>query len=341
MARLKGVTPDQIAAETARGTSADVLYGQAYAADRMRRSIAGQSGKTTTGPLGEPIYTDDIKIPQIEALRNNPIIEAAAKEARILMASDPKKYGNIGANPMESLEGLHLMKIAIDNRFKDPTSATALQNYNKAALASTKETLLGAMEKLSPQYEQARRQFSEMSPPVNQSKVLQEMASVLQKPTGGERVTPFMNALGRGEQSLLKRSTGFPRYESGDLSKVLSPDQMDAVKRIEMELLRDQGIADRVPGGLSGALRALRAGELKDVKAPSLVDARFAFFNRMLNILEGTGGEKSEKALAELMLPGNASRLGALMRMQMQNPQGVAGTIVKSQSPVIHNMVEE
>lgn len=82
--------------------------------------------------------------------------------------------------------------------------------------------------------------YQEMSGPVNQAKVIQAMQDVLTGQGGPERVTPFLNVLGRGEQALLKKSTGFPRYESGDLPSVLTgPGQMDAVNRVSAELTRD------------------------------------------------------------------------------------------------------
>lgn len=82
--------------------------------------------------------------------------------------------------------------------------------------------------------------YAEMSVPVSQSKVLTAMQDVLSGQGGPERVTPFMNVLGRGEQALLKKSTGFPRYQDGDLGKVLTgPGQMEAVNKVAGELTRD------------------------------------------------------------------------------------------------------
>ena len=72
-------------------------------------------------------------------------------------------------------------------------------------LVNVKKTI----EQALPGYQQAQQVFAAASPPVNQAKVLGAMQQVLTQPLGvGERAGPFMTALGRGENALLKKSTG-------------------------------------------------------------------------------------------------------------------------------------
>ena len=166
----------------------------------------------------------------------------------------------------------------------------------------------------NPLYGEARRRFAEKSIPVNQSQILEEMQSVLAKPGGGERVTPFLNVLGRGEEALLKRSTGFPRAESGDLAKQLAPDQMRAVTNIAGEMERD--LAEQALGkaGQSKALEIMRMGEKKGVVAPGLIDTKISVTNYALRLLEGKGGKRVNEEMARLMQPQNLPELVEVMK---------------------------
>jgi hypothetical protein len=101
-----------------------------------------------------------------------------------------------------------------------------------------------------PVYGTARTEFAQRSAPVNQSQVLQAMSGKLEDTlTGGERARPFMNALGQGEQALLKKATGYPRYT--ELSDVLTPQQMNVVNNVGGELKRDAVIAEQAQKGAS------------------------------------------------------------------------------------------
>lgn len=308
MAGLKKVTPNLQEAEAARSAVADVGYGKAFASDAQRieeaQKMAQMEQAIKTGGIGG-FSPQPIKVtPEIASLEKYPAIKAAAKVAKDL---NP----DIG-NPLTSVEGLHLMKVAIDNQFKNPSASTALQNYSNAALADVKTKLLGAIENISPAYRTARTVYAQMSQEVNQAKVLQEMASVLEKPTGGERVSPFLNVLGRGEQALLKKSTGMPRFEQGDLAKILTPEQINAVSKIKNELLRDQEIARLAQLGMKKITKETGIFETP-LKLPFLLSKPVSIANDIIKRFEGTGGKKIEMTLADLMMPENKSKLADIM----------------------------
>ena len=142
-AMLEAVTPDEAAAIAAREEAAGINYRRAFAADVQRQdelARQAQQAGTLAGTTGA-IPLERVS-PELAALKGNPVIEAAAKEAKVLAATK----GVSMADPMQSLEGLHYMKLAIDNQFKNRAASTALQHYSDAALKTTKQKLLTAIE---------------------------------------------------------------------------------------------------------------------------------------------------------------------------------------------------
>jgi hypothetical protein len=124
------------------------------------------------------------------------------------------------------------------------------------------------------------------------------MMKVLEQPGGGERVMPFLNVLGRGETALLKKTTGFPRYESGDLRKVLTPEQMTAVDDAASQMTRDIRISDQASTGRE-ALFDVLSDNMKMLRLPSLISFKVAIANDMLNKVEKKVGREVMNQLTD------------------------------------------
>lgn len=309
---LKSVTPDEAAATLARDEVSGLTYERAKTADEMRRQIAAEevaAGRSTAGATG---YTPPSPIaPELEALKGNPAIQAAAKEAKKLAATKGIKLDD----PMSTLEGLHYMKLALDAQFKSPQAATALQKFSSEALQGTKQQLLAAIEGtanapgVSPLYGVARKQFAEMSKPINQAQVLNALSETLSGPAGKERAVPFLNALAKGEDSILKKATGFDRYES--LEKVLTPEQMGTVNQVAGELTRDLTVAEQAKLGRTAANEILRKNAAK-LLSPEFIDAKVTMFNKVAGFLQGRISDKALTALGEAFESGK--KLDDLMK---------------------------
>jgi hypothetical protein len=137
-----------------------------------------------------------------------------------------------------------------------------------------------------------------MSEPVNQAQVLNEMLSVLQKPGGGERVQPFLNALGRGEEALLKRSTGQPRYT--ELGQVLTEPQLGAVQKVAGEMSRDALMARQATAGQNALTEILSRNSQSAKKfIPNFIDAKAAIARETTSLLEGKVNEKTIRILTD------------------------------------------
>jgi len=257
-ATLQSITPDEAAAITARKTVSDPLYTAA----------AAPTTPITTAPL----------VQSIDAL-----MAANPGNVKLVSALNQVKSG------LEASTTAQQVSSVLDN-LKDLISSKD-NKFIVSNLIDVKNDIIKAV----PGYEIAQQTFAAMSPPVNQARVLGAMQDVLTQPLGvGERAAPFMTALGRGEQALLKKSTGFARYS--ELSDVLTPSQMQVVGEIKSDLMRDANIAKQTKVGAEAMKTILEANKSK-FRAPGFMSVKVTLANQMLNVLEG---RLNKKVMAEL-----------------------------------------
>lgn len=221
--------------------------------------------------------------------------EIAKMEGRPFILNDPQTGQ---AFPEVTGETLHYIKRALSDVANAPASAQGIGRDTQAAARGVLNDFVKEFEVRVPDYAAARSTFADLSKPVNQAKVLDSMMKVLEQPGGGERVMPFLNVLGKGETALLKKSTGFPRYESGDLRKVLTPDQMKAVDDAASQMTRDIRISDQASTGRE-ALFDVLSDNMKMMRLPSLINFKVALANDMLNKVEKKVGREVMNTLTD------------------------------------------
>lgn len=247
MARLQAITPDLQAAETARRNVSKPFYN---AATLPLTPI-------NTAPLTQQLDT---------------ILAANPGNAKLVSALNQVKTG------LESSASAQQVSSVLDN-LKD-LIASKDNKFIVSNLVDVKKTI----EQALPGYERAQQVFAAASPPVNQAKVLGAMQEVLTQPLGaGERALPFMTALGRGENALLKKATGATRYD--DLSQVLSPQQMGVVKGIESELKRNAEVVRQTQAG-ADAMKIIMEANQSKFRLPSFLDVKVTVTNEVLDILK-------------------------------------------------------
>lgn len=198
--------------ENSRDIAAKQLYKTAYQATPDATSL-------TPAIKGE-----------ITKLLKRPSVNQASKVAQRWAIERGEKPSANG-----SLRALHDVKTALDD---DITAAVqAGRGGEVEALRATQQKLLNVMEKLSPTYGEARATYAEMSKPINQLDVGQELYNRLFSATsdlGAERMTPnaFANAL-RNADATAARATGFP---SAKMADVMSPEQMQVINNVAKEI---------------------------------------------------------------------------------------------------------
>ena len=298
---LAAVTPDLTAAVAARSAAAQPLYRAADTTavkldapfmdlfDRMPKGTvekAADIARMDGRPFMMGQYAPAQQVP-------TGVLNAAGAP---IMTTIPAQF------PTVTGESLHYIKRALSDLANAPTATTGAGRDTQAAARGVLTDFIPQFEAKVPVYGQARQTFAQLSEPVNQSQVLGEMASVLAKPGGGERAAPFLNVMGRGEQAMLKRATGFPRYSG--LSDVLTaPGQMATVNKIAGELGRDAQLNRLAAQGGEELSNIIQDATPKFNFPPSL-STKIAVARQGLREFEGKVNRATLAALTEGMKSG-------------------------------------
>jgi hypothetical protein len=158
---------------------------------------------------------------------------------------------------------------------------------------------------LIPGMAEAKQTFADMSRPVNQATVLNEMQRRLTGPMDQERPGQFMRVLGEGEEALLKRSTGAPRFQEGDLMKILSEEQGRVVTDISDQLRRERTMDVQARRGAQGLEQIMDQNRPLGFRVPNVLNRTVMVTNRTLNILEGKISDSTRASLEKAMLSGD------------------------------------
>ena len=292
---IQGVTPDLKAAIDARRSASQPLYA---AADKAVVPLDAELGDVISRmPQGTLAAAANIAKMEGRPFIMGKTTPAAMIETGVLdAAGNPIMRELPGQTAEITGESLHYLKRALsDIAYGAPTSQVGRDTQLAA------RGLLGDYTKIFetkvPAYGQARQIFSDLSAPVNQAQVLKEMLSVLEKPGGGERMQPFLNVLGRGEQAMLKRAggRGAPRFES--LSEVLTPEQLTSIREVAKQLETEAAIGAQITPGQQRASDLIK-DELTSFRVPNPLNSLVTVANRLLETLGAKVGDKTIQKLA-------------------------------------------
>lgn len=256
----------QRAQEAARAARLQAVTPDIQTAQAMRANVAGPLYTAATQPT-----TAVATAPLVQNIDN--ILAANPGNTKLVSALNQVKSGLEASTTAEQVSSV------LDN-LKD-LIATKDNKFIVKNLVDVKSNI----EQALPGYQRAQQVFAAASPPVNQARVLGAMQDVLAQPLGvGERAGPFMTAMGRGEQALLKKATGEPRYT--ELRQVLSPSQMRVVTEVESELLRNAKVAEQTAAGAKAMKTIMEANQSK-FRLPDFISVKVTLTNEMLRLMEG------------------------------------------------------
>jgi hypothetical protein len=296
MSTIKEITPDLKASIDARKAAADPFYKTADAAIvPIDSDVASVLARMPEGTLAAAA--------NIAKMEGRPFVmgkttAATMQPTGVLDAAGNPVMREVAGNTAELTgESMHFIRRALsDIAYGSP--AAGIGRDTQIAARGLLDDYTKVFEAKVPEYAQARAVFSDLSAPVNQAQVLKEMASVLEKPGGGERIGPFLNVLGRGETAMLKRAggKGAPRYES--LAEVLTPEQLQTVRGVADQLATDASIGKQISAGQQLATKLLK-DELPNYRLPNIFNVIATTANKMLDVLGLKVGEKTIKELAK------------------------------------------
>lgn len=164
----------------AREQAAESLYGKAFQSDAMRRQLAqdslahrsmtAASGIHQGAPMAAESLADDLATPGLRALASRPMFQDAIAQAKTLAANKGVRLDD----PLQSLEGLHYIKLALDD-MANPGAASSLGRNANAAVNSMRSQLADELAVVSPTYGNARKSFADLSKPINQMDISQNL----------------------------------------------------------------------------------------------------------------------------------------------------------------------
>jgi hypothetical protein len=297
---LNAVTPDLTEAINTRRIMSQPLYKAADNAvvpidtdlvDVISRMPSGtlDSAAKLAKMEGRPFIMGKTSAPRMEPTG---VLDAAGNP---LMREIPGEVAEITG------ESLHYIKRSLADIAYGPTATTGIGRDTQMAARGLLNDFVNVFETKVPEYGQARRTFSDLSAPVNQAQVLREMVSVLEKPGGGERIQPFLNVLGRGEEAMLKRAggRGGARFES--LSEVLTPDQIAKVREVAKQLETESAIGTQITAGQQRASDLIKE-ELVNHRIPNPLNSLISVANKVLEQIGAKVGKQTVAKLAESSL---------------------------------------
>lgn len=272
---MEAVKPDLKAAEAQRKTLSDPLY------DAVRNNKATVDTAKIAAKVDDLIDRNSGNKTMVNALNE---IKAGLYDDSGKLVSNPEKISSI-------MDGIKSSMASKDNKY----------------ILSTLTELRADIANALPGRNNADKVYSHLSKPVNQSKVIDAMVGTLKNPKGGERVTPFLNAIGTGENALIKRADQSPRF--GGLDEILNVPQKSARDKVVNELLRDSEVERRALSG-AGGMADIIVGDKWKARLPPLVDAKFGAANKVLDIIESKVNKGTMDAIVEGMKSGkNANEM--------------------------------
>ena len=235
---LSGTDSALKAAVDAREGAAQALYGRAFQSDAMRRDLARQASAQSAAfrGVGGAAPAQDLATPGLRDLMQRPMFKQAAEQARVLAANKGVDIGN----PIESLQGLHYIKLALDD-MANPQAASAMGRNAFGAVNETRAALTKELESVAPTYGLARQTYADMSRPVNQmeiARVLRDKAmpalTDLNPALSRVNANSYATALRNADQTA-RTATGM---KSLGMADIMDPAQMQAVEGIGKDMAR-------------------------------------------------------------------------------------------------------
>jgi hypothetical protein len=170
---------------------------------------------------------------EVTKLLKRPAMQQAMKDAKELALNEGVKLTDKNA-----IQGLHYAKMSLDDQIS--AAVRAGDNNRARVLGETQTKLLGLMDNLSQPYGEARRQFADMSRPINQMDIGEELLGKLRPALSDfgnntrETAATYAKAL-RDADGTARRATGF---SGAKMESVLSPEQFKTATSVAQDLAR-------------------------------------------------------------------------------------------------------
>lgn len=290
--------------DASRNTAANELYGKAFSV---------------------PIVMDDLSASQrgeITKLLNMPAVRAGMQQAR----ENAANHG-MSLKPDGSIAGLHQTKLAMDDAINKLMVGGAPSQVNKAmAITAARDRLVTFMEKMSPDYGEARATYAAMSEPINQMDVGKALADKLIpaiRDYGGNanlRSAGFTEALRHGDATA-QRVLGMP---TAGMENVLGPQHMATLNALGADLARSQNAGNLAKAAGSDTVQnALSQNIIRNTMGPLGLPSSMADNTLLATIL------RPAQYIGSLAEPKVMDRVGATLL----SPAETSQALLRSKNP--------
>lgn len=296
---LAGTSGEREFYAAARSATANDLYNKAYEKGiDIRR--APESGKflpkaEVAGVRGE-----------ITKLMKRPAIQSAIEDARRMAANEGVNL----TNPQGSIQGLDYVKRALDDQIKNTTPGS----HEGRILKDLKDRLLTTIDRLSPTYADARNTFTQMSRPINQMDIAQEISDKSINPlTGIMQPQAFARNL---SDDAAARATG---YNRATLANTLEPNQLGLLGNIRDDLARSVAAQNMGRGAGSDTVQKMSMTSLMQQSGLPVGILSVPGLGRAGNWAYQQTDEMMKQRLAQALL--DPQQTAQLMLAARRNPQ--------------------
>jgi hypothetical protein len=286
--------------DTARKDAAEKLYKEAY------EKGVDINRDPTTGHFLSKSQVSGRKA-EITKLLQRPAIQDAVKEARRLALNEGIKL----KDPAGSIQGLDYVNRALDDQIKKADGNEA------RILGGLKKRLLTTLDNLSPKYAEARTTFSQMSKPINQMDIAQEIADKsINKLNDTLQPQAFARALSDDTAASV---TGM---RNAKLDTVLEPDQLNKLNAIKQDLARSVQAQNLGRGSGSDTIQKLAMTNLLERSGIPVGLMDVWGVNKLARFLYNDADEAMKNKLAQVLR--DPQETAKVMAAAQRNPQVAA-----------------
>jgi hypothetical protein len=299
------------------------------AGDEATRAAAVKARATATDPLYQQAkgatYTMD---ESLQRLLETPAMQQAMGRAKTLAENNQRPFtfevpghdvmaglGNSAGGGSKQItgQGLQDLKMAVDAMLKDPASGFA--GAEGQALKGLRGQLLNWMEGRNPVFKQARTTYADMSKPIGQMDVGQELLKAIEpalndfgglaRETGNKYATALRNA----DQTAVKAT----KFKGTGMRDLMTPDQMGSLESVAGDLARKANAQDLGRGAGSDTFQKLALSNIAERSgAPGVVGTALDLpgVSKVAKFLYREPEEKIQTLIAKSLLePKSAAQL--------------------------------
>lgn len=217
----------------------------------------------------DPSLLSPAQTKQLAGLMQRPAVQDAVAQAKEIAANQGIDIGD----PTGSTQGLHLVKLALDDA-ANSAGPGAIGTNKALSIEAASKALVPLIETMNPEYKGARVAYAQMSKPVNQMDVAQTILDRSAPNTTDLAGNPTLSAAKMGntlanEPQLIKSATGRPGV-ANSLSDLMEPDQLAKIGAVAKEVDRAAAVAKAGNGPGSGtAQRMASTNVLRQLLGPT------------------------------------------------------------------------